>query len=35
MGSQVHARRARERDEVIRAMYALEMLGVYSDVPGS
>jgi Zn-dependent M28 family amino/carboxypeptidase len=35
MGSFVHARRARERGERIEAMFSLEMLGCYSDAPGS
>jgi Zn-dependent M28 family amino/carboxypeptidase len=35
MGSFVFARRARERGERIAAMFSLEMLGCYSDAPGS
>ncbi|HEX7052682.1 MAG TPA: M28 family peptidase [Burkholderiales bacterium] len=35
MGSFVYARRARERGERIAAMFSLEMLGCYSDEPGS
>lgn len=35
MGSQEHARRARERGDDIVAMLCLEMLGYYSDEPGS
>jgi hypothetical protein len=35
MGSFVYAKRARERGERIDAMFSLEMLGSYSDVPGS
>ena len=35
MGSFVHAKRARERGERITAMFSLEMLGCYSDAPGS
>ncbi|HET7197704.1 MAG TPA: M28 family peptidase [Burkholderiales bacterium] len=35
MGSFVYARRARERGERISAMFSLEMLGCYSDAPGS
>jgi Peptidase family M28 len=35
MGSQVWAKRARERGEPIRAMFSLEMLGYYRDAPGS
>lgn len=35
MGSFVYARRARERGERIAAMFSLEMLGCYSDAPGS
>ena len=35
MGSFVYARRARESDERIAAMFSLEMLGCYSDDPGS
>ncbi len=35
MGSFVHAKRARERSERITAMFSLEMLGCYSDAPGS
>ena len=35
MGSFVYAKRARERGERIRAMFSLEMLGCYSDAPGS
>jgi Zn-dependent M28 family amino/carboxypeptidase len=35
MGSWAWARRARERDERIRAMFSLEMLGYYRDAPGS
>ena len=35
MGSFVHAKRARERAEPVRAMFSLEMLGCYSDAPGS
>jgi Zn-dependent M28 family amino/carboxypeptidase len=35
MGVQVHARRARERGEDIRAMFSLEMLGIYSVAPQS
>lgn len=35
MGSQVHARQARERGERVSAMLALETLGYYSDQPES
>ena len=35
MGSFVYASRARERGEPISAMFSLEMLGCYSDAPGS
>jgi len=35
MGSAVHARNARQRGERIVAMYSLETLGFYSDLPGS
>jgi Zn-dependent M28 family amino/carboxypeptidase len=35
MGSQVWARAARERRDDVRAMISLEMLGCYSDAPGS
>lgn len=35
MGSQVHARLCRRRDERVKAMLCLEMVGYYSDVPGS
>jgi Zn-dependent M28 family amino/carboxypeptidase len=35
MGSQVFARSCRKRGEKIRAMLSLEMLGFYSDRPGS
>jgi len=35
MGSLVHARRARERGEVVVAMLSLETMGYYSDAPGS
>lgn len=35
MGSRVYARRARERNEDIVAMLALETLGYYDDAPGS
>jgi hypothetical protein len=35
MGSWAWAKRARERGERIRAMFSLEMLGYYRDVPGS
>ena len=35
MGSWSWARRARERGETVRAMLSLEMLGYYSDAPGS
>lgn len=35
MGSQVHARGARERGERVSAMLSLETLGYYSDDPGS
>ncbi|HEY5900388.1 MAG TPA: M28 family peptidase [Burkholderiales bacterium] len=35
MGSQVWARAARERGDEVRAMLSLEMLGCYSDAPGS
>ena len=35
MGSFVYAKRAREREERISAMFSLEMLGCYSDAPGS
>jgi Zn-dependent M28 family amino/carboxypeptidase len=34
-GSMVYARRARERGDDIRLMLSLEMLGCYSDQPGS
>jgi hypothetical protein len=35
MGSEVHASRARQGDTDIVAMFSLEMLGYYSDDPGS
>ncbi|QDT53813.1 Aminopeptidase YwaD precursor [Caulifigura coniformis] len=35
MGSQIHARRCRQREEKIHAMLSLEMVGFYSDAPGS
>ncbi len=35
MGSLVHAKRAREKDETIVAMFSLEMLGYFSDEPNS
>ena len=35
MGSKVYARAARKRGDDIRAMLSLEMLGCYSEVPGS
>lgn len=35
MGSLVYARMARERGDDIRVMYSLEMLGYFSDAPGS
>ena len=35
MGSLVYARRAKGRGERITAMYSLETIGYYSDVPGS
>lgn len=35
MGSMHHARQASERGENIQAMFSLEMLGYYSDEPGS
>ena len=35
MGSQVHARGCKTRDERVTAMVCLEMLGYYSDQPGS
>jgi Zn-dependent M28 family amino/carboxypeptidase len=35
MGSQVHARLCRSRGERIRGMLCLEMVGYYSDEPGS
>lgn len=35
MGSQVYARAARERNDDIHMMLSLEMLGCYSDQPGS
>jgi Zn-dependent M28 family amino/carboxypeptidase len=35
MGSKVYARAARERDDDIRVMFSLEMLGCYSDAPRS
>ena len=35
MGSWVSAKRARDRGETVRAMLSLEMLGYYSDQPGS
>jgi hypothetical protein len=35
MGSMVYARRCREKSENIVAMLSLEMLGCYSDAPGS
>jgi Zn-dependent M28 family amino/carboxypeptidase len=35
MGSKVYARAARSRGDDIRAMLSLEMLGCYSDAPGS
>ncbi|HEX6828113.1 MAG TPA: M28 family peptidase [Burkholderiales bacterium] len=35
MGSQIHARRARERGERVQAMLSLETLGYYSDDPKS
>src|SRR3989475_617029 len=34
MGSFVSAKRSRERGEDIRAMFSLEMLGYYRDIPG-
>lgn len=35
MGSQVHARACRERGERVQAMICLEMVGYFSDAPGS
>jgi Zn-dependent M28 family amino/carboxypeptidase len=35
MGSWVSAKRARDRGETVRGMLSLEMLGYYSDQPGS
>src|SRR5688572_6932109 len=35
MGSYAWAKRARERNEPVRAMFSLEMLGYYRDAPGS
>jgi hypothetical protein len=35
MGSRVHARRCKQRGEDVRAMVCLEMIGCYSDEPGS
>lgn len=35
MGSGVYAKAARRRGDDIRAMFSLEMLGCYSDAPGS
>lgn len=35
MGSYAYARRCRERGENVTGMLSLEMLGVYSDAPGS
>jgi len=35
MGSWTWARRARERGDTVFAMFSLEMLGYYSDAPGS
>lgn len=35
MGSQVHARESKARDERVSAMLSLETLGYYSDEPGS
>jgi hypothetical protein len=35
MGSMVYAREARKRNDDIRLMISLEMLGYYSEVPGS
>lgn len=35
MGSRKYARRARERGENVVAMFSLETIGYYSDVPGS
>jgi hypothetical protein len=35
MGSLVYARRCRQRREAIRAMFCLETMGYYSEVPGS
>jgi hypothetical protein len=35
MGSLVHARASRDRDDRIRAMLSLETIGYYSDQPGS
>jgi Zn-dependent M28 family amino/carboxypeptidase len=35
MGSQVHARLCRSRGERVRGMLCLEMVGYYSDAPGS
>ena len=35
MGSRVYARRCRERDENITAMFSLETIGCYSDAPNS
>jgi Zn-dependent M28 family amino/carboxypeptidase len=35
MGSQLHARTARARNERIVAMFSLETIGYYSDAPGS
>jgi Zn-dependent M28 family amino/carboxypeptidase len=35
MGSQYHARQCRERGDRVKAMICLEMVGYYSDAPGS
>jgi Zn-dependent M28 family amino/carboxypeptidase len=35
MGSAVHARSLREHDVAVRAMFSLEMLGYFTDAPGS
>ncbi len=35
MGSAIYARAARQRSEDIRAMFSLEMLGCYTEEPGS
>jgi Zn-dependent M28 family amino/carboxypeptidase len=35
MGSRVHARGCRERNEQVTAMVCLEMVGYFSDLPGS